>query len=374
MQAGAAAGVGLALGLAGGIAAGVWIGRPAAEPGAFEPADPHADCRATEAALRAELALRRAAPPPLAPALGADAATLTRPMPPSGTATDGTDSATPPAASAGAPAVAGAAPAPADPAKAARKAAPDEIRRLLDTVKDAPPGSAAVLALVATWRAQARGEDALLAELAGRALLRLARDGKLRPEDAEPLAADFAALAAGAPSRPGLAGAVARAWARDARLADWFTALPAVAEPTVRDTVVWALDETPSEAYRDWVVRLSQSEQDLDVLKSVWNEDIVLVALTRATAPRMAAAMEPRLGQGDVPPKLRARGYFALGLIAQQDAAAARAALARLAASEADGGVRRFAEGVLDLIAREESNLQALEGLWDAHRDTFGAQ
>ena len=62
--------------------------------------------------------------------------------------------------------------------------------------------------------------------------------------------------------------AVARAWARDPRLSGWLAGLPAVEEPKIRETAVWSLDETPSPAYRDWVIKLAGSETDPEVLDS----------------------------------------------------------------------------------------------------------
>jgi hypothetical protein len=245
------------------------------------------------------------------------------------------------------------------------------MREELAALEPHAPGSDAVVARLAEWRALARGDDALAAELAGRALVVLAAMGKLRAEEVEALATDFDALAPGAAGRPGLAAAVARAWARDERLAAWLAALPAVDEPAVRERVIWVLDESPSSAYRAWVLRMSEAEASATVLDSVWNEDVVVVNLTRESAPRFAATIESRVQRGDLPPPTRARAFMALGLAAQHAPEEARRTLAYLLTSEEHEGVAAFGRAVLAAIDREESNLQALEGLWDEHERSF---
>lgn len=267
---------------------------------------------------------------------------------------------------------------PADAASAVERAAQrkraawQKLRSQLRGLRDLEAGAEALVAAIATWRAQTKGDDALLAELAGRSLTVLARWGKLRPADVQGLRSDFGALPVGSPGRPGLAGAVARAFAKDPQLADWIGALPRVEEPKIREHVIWALDETPSRAYRDWVLGMSETESVPSVLDSVWNEDIVVVNLTREAAPRLAETIERRIGRGDLPPVTRAYGYMALGLAAQQAATQSRRTLAALLTTEADPGVRAFGEAVLLAIDKGESNLQALEGLWDDHEPKFG--
>jgi hypothetical protein len=254
--------------------------------------------------------------------------------------------------------------------KALRKRLQQELREL----RDAEPGSEAVLQRIAEWRELAKGDDADFAKYASRALLFLARGGKLRPEDAPALAEDFATLPEGAAGRPGLAGAVARAWAEDERLGGWLSGLPSPGESGVRETAIWALDESPSDPYREWVLQLARSEPDPEVIDSVYDEDIVAVTLTRQTASRWIEAVEPRVAEGGLTPKTRARAYFALGLVGQQDPDGAKASLARLAEAERDPAVRAFAQGVVALIAKDASNVQALEGLWDRHRPDFGKE
>ena len=70
---------------------------------------------------------------------------------------------------------------------------------------------------------------------------------------------------------------------RPAAFASWFAGLPPAAEPEVRAAVVEALDESPSAAYREYLLRLSRTERDPDVLEAVWHEDPITVALTAET-------------------------------------------------------------------------------------------
>lgn len=245
------------------------------------------------------------------------------------------------------------------------------LREELKALEGQGAGSPAVSERMAHWLAQVLGEDVHLSELAGRALMELASLGLLRPEDVERLALEFANAPVGSSSRPALAAVVARAYAKEARLAEWLEGLPAVDEPAVRQRVLWALDETPSAPYREWVLRLSASEADVRVLNSVWNEDIVVVNLTRESAPRLVATIEPRVRGGDLPAVTRAYGYMALGLAAQHAPVEARRSVEYLLTAERDEGVAAFARAVLDAIVREEANLQSLEGLWDLHARNF---
>ncbi len=245
------------------------------------------------------------------------------------------------------------------------------LREELKALEGHAPGSAAVSERMAHWLAQVLGEDGQLSELAGRALMELASLGLLRPEDVERLALEFANAPIGSSSRPALAAVVARAYAKEARLAEWLAGLPAVDEPAVRQRVLWALDETPSTPYREWVLRLSASESDVRVLNSVWNEDIVVVNLTRESAPRLVATIEPRVRAGDLPAVTRAYGYMALGLAAQHAPVEARRSVEYLLTAERDEGVAAFSRAVLEAIVREEANLQSLEGLWDLHSRNF---
>lgn len=245
------------------------------------------------------------------------------------------------------------------------------LKTELQALEGEVPGSAAVAGALDRWRALAQGEDALAAEVAGKALVLLARRGLLGPEDVTALREAYEALPAGAAGRPALAATVARAWARDERLARWIADLPQPQEPAVREWVLWSLDETPSAAYRDWVLHLSANERRAEVLDTVWNEDIVIVNLTRDNAAAFATSIETRIGWGDLPVVTRARGYFALGLIAQHVPVDARRSLADLLTREAQVGALAFGRGVLAAIDRNESNLQALEGLWDQHEASF---
>ena len=94
-----------------------------------------------------------------------------------------------------------------DPKEVARREVLALVREQLQEVRDAEPDSLRVRGLLQVWRAQALGGDH--ADVAARALMRLAAWGKLLPEDVDALADDFGRLPPGAPGRPGLAAAVA---------------------------------------------------------------------------------------------------------------------------------------------------------------------
>ena len=257
-----------------------------------------------------------------------------------------------------------------DPKEVARREVLALVREQLQEVRDAEPESLRVRGLLQVWRAPALGGDH--ADVAARALMRLAAWGKLLPEDVDALADDFGRLPPGAPGRPGLAAAVARGWARDTRLAGWFDGLPPHDEPAIRAAVVEALDESPSDAYREYLLRVSRGERDPEVLNEAWQEDPITVALTPEWAPRLIAAVEPRAAQGDLPAVVRGRAFFAIGLAGLHDPAGARAALGRLLANEADEAVHAFGTAVVEAVDRGEANVQVLDGLWSRHRRAFG--
>lgn len=315
--------------------------------------------------------------PPAPPAGDADAGAL----PPAPTLEalhgDPTPVAQPPAPGVAAPAPTAAPkddPTPEASAKTAYAEALAKVRGELRAVRDAAPGSEEVLKLIAVLRTLQASSDPQMARLAGRALVYLAGYGKLRPEDVQSLAHDYAQLPAGAQARPGLAATVALAWAKDERLGAWLRDLPASSEPDIRATVVEALDESPSDAYRNYLVHLSQTERNHDVLDAAWHEDPISVAMNRDFAPRLIAAIESRVAEGDLPILVRGRAHFALGLAAVHDAPGATAAIQGLLPSESDKGVRAFAQAVLDAIARDEANIQSLDGLWNRMRRAFGTE
>ena len=306
----------------------------------------HSSCRATEATMRTEVeTLRSQSPagPDLAPgALEGGAAV----------AANGTEA----------------------PEQAAYRVALAKVREQLRSIRDVEPGAAPVLDLLKTWREQTMGRDDAIGRLAGRALVRLAGRGKLRPEDVDALADAYRSSRPGAPGRSGLAATVARAWARDSRLADWLAVLPPVEEPGIRAAVVDALNESPSDAYREYLLDLSRTEQDHDVLEEAWNEDPITVALNKAIAPRLIEAIEARIAEGDLGPRLRARGISAIGLSGALAKEAAVSAMTRLLAAETHDGVRAFGRDMLEAVENGEANVQTLDGLWGKHYRSFAEE
>jgi hypothetical protein len=143
-------------------------------------------------------------------------------------------------------------------------------------------------------------------------------------------------------------------------------------EPEVRAAVVEALDESPSDAYREYLLKLSRSECDPDVLEATWHEDPITVAMTVEWAPLLIAAIEPRVAEGDLPPVVRGRAVFAIGLASVHEAERASAAIGRLLAAETDEGVLAYGRDVIASIGREEANVQSLDALWAKHRRSFG--
>jgi hypothetical protein len=256
---------------------------------------------------------------------------------------------------------------------AARRRRVEELRAELRALASEEAGAPAVVAFLTRTRTRMQGTDQEDAAWAGRALVRLADAGKLTAEQVEALAADYGRAPAGQMQRRYLASAVALAWAKDARLAGWLRELPTDAEPEVRTTVVEALDESPSAAYRAYLLNLSKTERNADVLDEVWNEDPIGVALTRAFAPSLIEAIAARIGERDLPAKVRGRGIFAIGLAALYDDDAAQKAISTLAWEEPDKAVKVFAQEVLAAIGRGEANVQALEGIWHRHRGGFGS-
>jgi len=254
---------------------------------------------------------------------------------------------------------------------AAYRAAREGVIAKLRSLRDGASSPGEVTALLQAFRKLLEDPDPRMAQLGTRALVRLAGSGVLRGEEVDGLAKEYRSLPAGHAARAGLAGAVALAWASDDRLSAWLEGLPATEEPDVRATVVEALDESASAAYREYLLLLTRVEKDADVLEHAWHEDPITVAMTREWAPRLVTALERRVDEGGLPPVVRGRALFAIGLAAVHEPAAAAAAIGRIVGTEADAGVRAYGQAVLGAIEREEANVQTLDRLWAEHRSSF---
>ena len=212
-----------------------------------------------------------------------------------------------------------------------------------------------------------KGADPVVASVAGQFLASIA--DHLTPAEIAILEREYAAAAPGAVTRPWLAGAVARGIAGDPRLAAFLAGLPPVEEPDIRSAVLRSLDTAPSAAYREWFIRLTREERDLGVLDDAWDEDRLLAAATRDDAPRIATAIEGRLGDGSVKERpLRGLGYYAISIAGIQAPELASAALDRCLAAETDAAVRALGQALVVIVRSGDATFAALEAVWDKHQ------
>ncbi len=369
-----AAGIGLgaAIGAAAGLGAGLAL---APGPGAaLAPAGPyaapadHSDCVRKQDELSARVAeLERrlrasegtAAAPAPAPARVEEAASAkASPAPPVPVDPP------PPPGLAGRPGWGGRAQPGQDPMTPAQKLQRDWMTRATTVAAGSPEKEA----LVRELRERLRDPDAEIAAAAAQALNVLGRTGKLTAADAAELRGDYDSFPAGSAVRPGLAAAVARALAEDPSLAGFLDSLPRVEEPRIRGEVMRALDGAPSEPFRQLVLRISAEDESPEALKVAWDEDRMLATATRSHAPRIVAAIEPRIARGGLPAEVRGLGYYAISIAGLQAPGDAQAALARAAGREKSPVHASFAQGLEKILASGSATYAELEAYWDRHR------
>lgn len=255
----------------------------------------------------------------------------------------------------------------ADPAEGmarATKAREEWAQRAASVGRDSPERAA----LLRDLRENLRGQDPDLAVAAAETLEMLARRELLRPDEAAELRKDFGAMPAGAPARPHLAAAVAAGLASGPDLAPFLGELPREAEPEVRGQVLRVLDHSPGEPFREFILRLSAEEKDPSVLRTAWDDRRIGAACTRESAPRIVAAIEPRLARGDLPAEIGGRGYTALALAGVQSPSEAAAALARLVRTEKSPELARYGAELERLLASGQANASSVESLWKRNR------
>ncbi|MCI0342093.1 MAG: hypothetical protein L0216_13280, partial [Planctomycetales bacterium] len=195
-----------------------------------------------------------------------------------------------------------------------------------------------------------------------------AQAGKLGPQEAAALRGEFEALPAGSPSRPALAVTVARALGDGAGLAGFLDSLPREEEPRIRSSVIRALDAAPTEPYRAFLLRVAGEEKDADVLQEAWDKDRVATLSTPEAAARLVAAIEPRVGRGDLSPEVRGLGYRAVALAGQLATAESSAALARAAAAERSPALAALASSLQKLVAAGNATTAGVGDAWKRAR------
>lgn len=188
-----------------------------------------------------------------------------------------------------------------------------------------------------------------------------ARRARVSATEADDAATILHGLAPGHAARPGLASAVAGGWAKDDRLPGFLAGFAANAEPKVHHSMLVILDRTPSAAFSDYVVRLVRDERDPGVLASALDADRIEAAATQDAAPRVAQAVEARLADGTLEPKLRSRAGCALAIASLRSPETGAAALRRIADGETDAKLaERFRAAAAALLDRS-ANAKSLE-------------
>ncbi|MCI0343809.1 MAG: hypothetical protein L0216_22110 [Planctomycetales bacterium] len=361
---GLAAGLGGALALAPGTAAS--LAPPGAGPTGAAILD-HTECARREGELSARVRELKAKLAALEGTTGGRAA------PPAGPPAEAAKSPADPAAAKALaaadplvlPGPGGARPQPGqDPLTPAQKLAADWTKRAWSVAADSPEKTA----LFRELRERLRDPDPQIAAAAAQALAMLARADKLTPADATDLRADYDSFPAGAPVRPGLAAAVARALSQDPSLATFLDSLPRRDEPQVRGQVLRALDGSPSEPFRQLVLRISAEDESPEALRVAWDEDRILASATRDFAPKLVAAIEPRIAKGGLPGEVRGLGYYAISIAGLQAPRDASAALARAAGLEKSPAHAGFASGLEKILTGGNATYAELEAYWDKNR------